>query len=421
LTDLPALRQQLLEARDARAAAIARACEAGRTVIAVSVNIPGPEKCPSGARGLARLASEALGRNRVARPLAEGTDALGPWTILASPLAPAATKRAAIDLETTLPAGRLLDLDVYDSSGGQVDRRSLGIPARSCLLCSRPAVDCIRVGRHSAEDVGDAAARLLTRVLAAALVRGARTELDLTPKPGLVDRLDNGSHPDLSFDDMSRSIDLLPVYFDELLALDDPLDLAACVAAGVRAERRMLDAIGSNAHKGYIFLAGLVLLGARPAADRDGLRSRISTLTRRLLDARTRADRSDREPTHGDRVRTDHGMGGIVGEALQGLPAVFERGLPVLTASSGPKAQHLLMAALMQSVEDTTAVHRCGPDGLARLRADGRRLERLVESGEEYLPWLAALNDEYRGLNLTMGGVADCMALCFALDEWIGL
>ena len=79
------------------------------------------------------------------------------------------------------------------------------------------------------------------------------------------------------------------------------------------------------------------------------------------------------------------------------------------------------MAVLMQSVEDTTAVHRCGPEGLDRLRADGRRLEGLIEPGEDYLPWLADLNDEYRRLGLTMGGVADCLALCFALHEWIGL
>jgi triphosphoribosyl-dephospho-CoA synthase len=353
--------------------------------------------------------------------VAEGTDALGPWTILASPLAPAAIKRATIDIETTLPAGRLLDLDVYDASGGQVDRTSLGVPTRPCLLCSRPAVECIRGRRHAAEDVSAAATRLLRRVLAAALVRGARTELGLTPKPGLVDRLDNGSHPDLSFDEMSRSIDLLPAYFEELLALGDPLDLAACVAAGMRAELRMIDAIGSNAHRGYIFLTGLVLLAARLAADPARLRSSVSTLTRRILDGRTRPDRPDREPTHGDRVRTDYGVGGIVGEALQGLPAVFERGLPVLAASRGPEAPHLLMAVLMQSVEDTTAIHRCGPQGLARLQADGLRLERVVESGGDYLPLLAALNDEYRGLNLTMGGVADCMALCFALNDWFGL
>ena len=114
-------------------------------------------------------------------------------------------------------------------------------------------------------------------------------------------------------------------------------------------------------------------------------------------------------------------MGGILHEALHGLPSVFERGLPVLAASAERTSKHLLMAVLMQSVEDTTAIHRCGPEGLARLRADGLRLERMIESGEDCLRWLTALNDEYRRVNLTMGGVADCMALCFALDEWFGL
>jgi holo-ACP synthase CitX len=417
-SNLTMLRRALLEARETRQAAIARACSGTRGVIAVSVNVPGPAKCPPGAARLARAAGEMLSRQIAAQAVSDGIDALGPWAILASPLAPAAAKRAAIDIETSDPAGRLLDLDVYDSTGRQIDRASAGLPARRCLACASPAVDCIRTRRHSTEDVGTAARRLLLRVLAAALVDGARAELDLTPKPGLVDRLDSGSHPDLSFDDMSRSIDLLQVYFDELLALDDPLDLPTSVAAGRRAERRMIDAIGSNAHKGYIFLAGLVLLAAGAAADREGLRSSVSTLARRVLDGRTRPEATDREPSHGDRLRASRGVGGIVREALLGLPAVFERGLPVLAASRGPDTQHLLMAVLMQSVEDTTALHRCGPSGLARLRADGAWLERKIESGEDYVPSLAVLNDEYRRLNLTMGGVADCMALCFALDDW---
>ena len=337
VSDLPALRQRLLEAREARQSAVAQACCAGHSIITVGVNIPGPEKGPPGARCLSRLAGDAVERGLPARPLARGIDALGPWAIFVSPVAPAVIKRAAVDIETTLPAGRLLNLDVYDSGGGQTDRASLGISARPCLVCPRPAVECIRVGRHAADEVGGAARRLLLRVLASALVDGARAELDLTPKPGLVDRLDNGSHPDLSFDDMSRSIDLLPAYFDGLLALDNPLDLGAAVAAGRRAERRMLDAIGSNAHKGYIFLAGLVLLAARTAADHGGLRSSVSTLARRIFDRRPRPGPGDRPPSNGERVRADHGLGGIVGEALQGLPAVFERGLPALAASRGPR------------------------------------------------------------------------------------
>ena len=60
-----------------------------------------------------------------------------------------------------------------------------------------------------------------------------------------------------------------------------------------------------------------------------------------------------------------------------------------------------------------------GRKGSSGIRADGLRLERMIESGEYWLPWLAALNDEYRRLNLTMGGVADCLALSFALDGWL--
>jgi triphosphoribosyl-dephospho-CoA synthase len=114
-------------------------------------------------------------------------------------------------------------------------------------------------------------------------------------------------------------------------------------------------------------------------------------------------------------------VGGIYGEARLGLPSVFDAGLPVLAATPVPseRTRHRLMAVLMQTVEDTTAVHRCGLAGLARLRSDGATLQRSVEGGGDYLPWLATLNDDYRRLGLTMGGVADCMALCFGLHDWL--
>ena len=75
-----------------------------------------------------------------------------------------------------------------------------------------------------------------------------------TPFAGhLVDRLDRGSHPDLSYHAMRRSVELLPLYFDELVALrggaDGPDALGACIAAGRRAEARMRRSAGSNAHR----------------------------------------------------------------------------------------------------------------------------------------------------------------------------
>jgi triphosphoribosyl-dephospho-CoA synthase len=68
----------------------------------------------------------------------------------------------------------------------------------------------------------------------------------------------------------------------------------------------------------------------------------------------------------------------------------------------------------MQKVEDTTALRRCGPLGLARLRRDGARLEELLLTGLDPVPFLVEANDGYRRQRLTMGGVADLIGTCAA-------
>jgi triphosphoribosyl-dephospho-CoA synthase len=222
---------------------------------------------------------------------------------------------------------------------------------------------------------------------------------------------------------MSRSIGLLPAYFDDLLGHAFPPDLPECVEAGVRAERRMIETVGANTHKGYIFLSGLVLLAAGTGAGPEDLRRQVAGMAQQILAPRLRPGDPGRSatPSHGARARAELAVGGIYREALLGLPSVFDAGLPVLAATPEPSrgTGHRLMAVLMQTVEDTTAVHRCGLTGLARLRSDGSTLQRLVEGGGDYLAWLVALNDDYRRLGLTMGGVADCMALCFGLRDWL--
>ena len=80
------------------------------------------------------------------------------------------------------------------------------------------------------------------------------------------------------------------------------------------------------------------------------------------------------------------------------------------------RAAFRALAVLMQRVEDTTAVARCGP-GLARLRRDGAALETLLDRGEDPTPVLSTWNEEYRTMRLTMGGVADCLALVLALSS----
>ena len=85
--------------------------------------------------------------------LERSSDALGPYAIIALAIDPSEVKKACIALETGHPAARLVDLDVYSATGVQIDRASLGIAARPCLVCQSPAVDCIRRKRHSLDEV----------------------------------------------------------------------------------------------------------------------------------------------------------------------------------------------------------------------------------------------------------------------------
>ena len=269
--------------------------------------------------------------------------------------------------------------------------------------------------------------------LAGALIEGARRELELTPKPGLVDRADSGSHPDLSFGLMRRSIDLVADYLGELVvSLSAGEGFAAQRAIALRAEQRLFAELGTNTHKGYLFLSGMLLIARQRAgsADEDALRQALAQLSAEFF-APAGGDSSvppggEGVQTHGGRARQRFNSGGIVAEALAGYPSVFEHGLPAYraarhagsdagNAARGDTASFMLLARLMQTVDDTTTLHRAGPAGLARVRRDGARLERAIIAGEDYRALLVELNRDYVRANITIGGVADMIGICYAL------
>jgi triphosphoribosyl-dephospho-CoA synthase len=220
---------------------------------------------------------------------------------------------------------------------------------------------------------------------------------------------------------MAASVRLLPDYYADLLQrLRAGGSLAACIAAGQAAEERMLARIGTNAHRGYIFLSGLVLVALQRAQEPlGGLRGAVRDTAIEFFGSTPRHDSNGRRACRG------FGVGGIRAEAEAGLPSVFERAWPRYVASlrrdgNRTHAAYYAMAALMQRLEDTTALHRCGPRGLARLRRDGRTLEALLDQEGDPRDFLEECNEDYRSLNLTMGGVADCLALTIALHGCFG-
>jgi holo-ACP synthase len=154
---------KLLAARDARQEALAQAWRPGQpATLFLSLNLPGAEKSPPGAAALFSWMRGELGRTFPGLAwLASARDALGPYALAGLASAPLAAKRICIGLEEKHPSARLIDLDVYAGSGKQIDRASLALPARRCLVCTRPAVDCIRAKRHPFDEVIGKAHELL--------------------------------------------------------------------------------------------------------------------------------------------------------------------------------------------------------------------------------------------------------------------
>lgn len=250
---------------------------------------------------------------------------------------------------------------------------------------------------------------------AGALAQGAALELYLTPKPGLVDLADSGSHPDLSLAVMERSIQLVAEYLDAIVRSLVAGEAFICQKQiGMRTEQRLLQSLGTNTHKGYVFLAGMLVIARWHAAspEESAIRQRLSSLAGDFFRD------GEEAASNGRRVRDLYSAGGIVQEAVDAYPALFEAALPAfrrsMQAGAGfSVASFAMLARLMQTVDDTTTLHRAGPPGLARLRRDGRRLEQLIERGGDYTGFLRQTNRAYVAMNMTMGGVADMLGLAY--------
>ncbi len=246
--------------------------------------------------------------------------------------------------------------------------------------------------------------------LADSLIDGLKAELFLTPKPGLVDLGNTGSHKDLSLLTMVRSISLMRIYFRELsAALLAPSGGQDPVVIGQRAEQRMFDQLSTNCHKGGIFLCGLLLIGASRCDMRhpELLQRQVANAAEEIF--------SNREPlpgSHGERVRKEHPRSGIVSEALNGLPGLFDHVLPnVLSHPGDDRGIFRAMAELMLYVDDSTTRHRCGDDGIVMLQAAGAELKTCLQADGDHIRLLTAIDCEFRKHNMTMGGVADLLGV----------
>jgi len=433
--------EEVLEAREARARRQQELLrEYGCPLISFTMNIAGPEKTgPLIRRGFRlglRLLDGQLARVGAAVLHRETQDRVtGCEAMYAVAYPAAALKELCCGVEDNSPLGRLFDLDVLRSDGAKLERTK----PRRCLLCGRPAADCSRSRRHTVEQLRtrtrelleDALARRDARTVASLACRALLYEACTAPKPGLVDRFNNGSHRDMDLFTFMSSAAALEPYFADCVRVGQrtaerpaPETLAALRWPGKLAEGEMLAATGGvNTHKGAIFSLGLVCgaLGRLdPAhwADPEQVLGQVSAMAAGIVDRELGSLEPDAAATAGERFYLAGGVRGVRGQAEDGFPAVLRFGLPILEqgVAQGKSLEEAGAAAMLWLLANSTDTNLIARGGEAAQRGCVQALRNMLPAA----PYpersvLEALDREYTEKNLSPGGSADQLALTYLL------
>lgn len=244
--------------------------------------------------------------------------------------------------------------------------------------------------------------------------RALRLELDTTPKPGLVDRRDNGAHKDMDYALMSKSISALRPYLTRLAVESaKDIDLAKIKEIGIEAEKAMLKATGGvNTHKGALFCIGLSVAAASCLACSTGA---VEAYSFKELVSRAASEIPSARGTHGAEAKRSFKAVGALENARAAYPELFTDWLPYYRSLEGdPFRCHKTLLHIMTTLDDTNILHRRGAEGLAHAEAEAARLlEDFSESG------LSSLNKDFIRENISPGGSADMLSLTIFIESII--
>lgn len=251
-------------------------------------------------------------------------------------------------------------------------------------------------------------------LLAELAQRALRIELDTSPKPGLVDRIDSGAHCDMDYALMSVGIDALRPYFTRIaVEAAQKLEPQQVRLIGIEAEEAMLHATGGvNTHKGALFCMGLALAAAAfLTADGELVRERtLRKLISWIADGIPSA-----EGTNGAGVVQNYRVGGALDNARRAYPQLFADWLPYWCGIAGDDFRcHKTLLRIMSSLDDTNVLHRRGSQGLDIVKSESRRV-----LDDFSIDALTAMNQEFIRENISPGGSADMLSLTIFISHII--
>lgn len=358
----------------------------------------------------------------------------GPVAIFSVRAGAKGLKRLATYIEEEYrPIGRLFDIDVIDTDGTHLSRKT----ERGCLVCGAPGRACAAGRLHPVSQIVEKTNEMLAgyfnrldaSLLASLAKEALEFEVNTYPKPGLVDPVSAGSHSDLTVSDFMKSAEaLVPCFFEFFSAgvrsrasSDDEL-FFALRRVGLDAERRMYAATdGKNTHKGAIFSFGIILGALGRIMRTDGVIPPTEDILKEAARISKKALSDElfvaRGATAGERAYIELGIRGARGEAMDGFPSVQNIALPVYRAAIAEGknengAGALTLLYLIANVYDTCLYSRGGSSGVEYAMSYARR---LIEGGEPTAEQIEKMDREFKKRNLSPGGCADLLALTYFL------
>ena len=267
----------------------------------------------------------------------------------------------------------------------------------------------------------------LPYIIAHLATQALQAELDTTPKPGLVDKDNNGAHRDMDYALMQRSIDTLHPYFVKLALLGcaDALPSHTAIRdAGIEAEKAMLSATnGVNTHKGALFSMGLAVVAAaheerKIAANEEQILKEKNGGEEVLVSLQTTikalaASFPDTNGTHGSKAKLlskgTTAIKGALDNAREGYEMLFAEWLPFYIERRKERdayTLHKTLLRIMCDLDDTNVIYRTDLATAEEVKQEARA---LLDNFSE-----AALKDmdrHYTTRNISPGGAADMLSL----------
>ena len=356
-------------------------------------------------------------------------------------------KRRLCLLEDGSAMGRLLDIDVIKPDGEKIARTEIGLPQRKCLLCGQDAPVCARSRTHTVGELFARTHEIIEAHFADAFAQKAAQqaqrallyEVAITPKPGLVDRMNAGAHDDMDVFTFIDSACALRDYFEECARVGlahREKEPQACFDAlrtpGLLAEMQMKHATGGvNTHKGAIFSLGIYCASLGMGYDGEGsdvhaALTRCGEMTRARMQEELEAISASEAKTFGEEIYRRRGVGGVRAEAAGGFASVRAHGLPRLKSALKAglnlnDAGLCTLVALMACTQDTNALRRGGEEAAVALRKHAQALDARIQAEiadgtickglAQIRRALADWDEKMSAARISPGGCADLLAL----------